>query len=201
MKKYLVKISINYIKKYKDYSNEKLEIILYGLEGLYSTLTKFIATTLLAIVLNITKEYFYFMAFYFFIRIFAGGFHAKNNLECWITSTISFTLIPYLIKILTLNNLTLISLITISLFCFLMYAPADTQNKPMIRANIRKKNKILTILTCFIYITLLFTINNRVLINAIAFSLIYQSILIVPITYKIFKIPYMNYKNYNKATM
>ena len=49
-----------------------------------------------------------------------------------------------------------------------------------------------------IYIVLIFTINNYLIKNLLTFALILESILILPITYKIFKLPYNNYLKYKQ---
>ena len=60
----------------------------------------------------------------------------------------------------------------------------------------RKIYKLLSIISCVIYLVLIILIPNFLIKNLLLFALILESILILPITYKIFKLPYKNYLNY-----
>ena len=79
---------------------------------------------------------------------------------------------------------------------FLLYAPADTVKRPLINKKKRKMYKILSVITALIFISLIFIVDNFLIKNILIFALILESILILPITYKIFKLPYRNYLNY-----
>ena len=57
MKKKLLTWCMNSVrKKFPEYDDDKLEIIEYGLEGLYLTFTKIIIITCLSLILGIFKE-------------------------------------------------------------------------------------------------------------------------------------------------
>ena len=56
MKEVVLTKSINFISQYKEYSEEELEKINYGLEGLYLTITKLVIIVLLSIILNISLD-------------------------------------------------------------------------------------------------------------------------------------------------
>ena len=86
----------------------------------------------------------------------------------------------------------LIVLVIISL-----YAPADTIKRPLIKRNKRIKFKILSIMVVIIYFILTLVLKNNLLINSLIFGLLIECILINPITYKVFKMPYKNYITYN----
>ena len=69
MKEKFLEYSINRIrKKYPDYDEEKLEIIAYGLEALYITITKTIVIFSIALILGIIREVFLILVFYNMLR-------------------------------------------------------------------------------------------------------------------------------------
>ena len=80
----------------------------------------------------------------------------------------------------------------------ILWAPADTPKKPLIRKEQRRKCKILSIIIVLIY-TLIFLINkNPIINNSIIYALIIQIIFINPLTYKLTKTQFNNYKYYKK---
>ena len=120
-KKLLNNIKTNIKKNNKNITEEELEIIEYGLESLYLTFTKIIIILLLSIVLNIFKETLYTLIFYNIIRLFAFGLHAKNSIQCLITSLILFIGGTYLSIYLTIPISLKIVLSTISIILISIY--------------------------------------------------------------------------------
>ena len=198
MKKKILTNFMNYIKnKKKDLNSEQLEIIEYGLESIYLTITKIIIILLLAKILNIFKETILMIVFYNIIRLFSFGLHAKNSTACLITSLMLFIGGTYLSIYL---NISLIIKEILSILCLILiiiYAPADTEKRPLINKKKRKRFKILSILTTIIIIFFITYLDNNILSNFMVIGLIEATIMILPITYKLYKLPYNNYKNYN----
>lgn len=168
----------------------------YGLHCMYTLVTKMVVFTIIAIFLGIFKEFITFIFFYNFLRMFGCGFHANTNLQCWILSFITFIILPFFSIVLNLN---IILKLFISLICSLIlirYAPADTKKRPIINKFIRRRKKILMFVTCFIYLLAIIFSTNQFLINMLMLSLIVEAIYINPITYKLFKQTYNNYRYY-----
>ena len=87
MKKKILNNCIKNIKTNKpELNEEQIEIIEYGLESIYLTITKIVVIVLLSIVLNIFKETILMILFYNIIRLFAFGLHTKNSTACLFTS-------------------------------------------------------------------------------------------------------------------
>lgn len=188
--------TIIFLKKYKNYNNREERIIHYGLETIYIFITKLIFITILSIFFGITKEMYIFLFFYLFLRLYSAGMHLSTGHSCTIFSSILFIGIPFLCKYL---NFTLITKMIISGITFCIYgwySPADTHKKPIIKEEKRRKLKFKTLIVCSIYIILTLLVKNKYVLNCITLALIMQSIMILPITYKIFKQPYANYKDY-----
>ncbi len=199
MKELVVNGIMNNITKYYDYDNTKINEIKYGIESLYLTITKTIIIFILSIILNITKELMLLFVFYSLIRLTGFGVHAKKSWHCWVSSLTIFVLIPILIKYVTLNEKLIIISYTIFTLLLLMYAPADTEKRPLIKKNKRILYKVLTIIITISY--LIYSIiykENTMIINTLYFSILLEVILILPCTYKLFGVKYDNYKNYKK---
>ena len=196
MKKCVVKKLLMFIKKYQNLDQEKEDIVAYGLEGIYILITKTIGIFTLAYILGILKETIIFTLIYNLIRTPSFGLHAKESWMCWISSSIIFLGVPYIADNVTIPiNYRLIMGILCTLY-ICKYAPADTYKRPIINPKIRRKYKIISTLVAFIMVTLSITINNTFLQNCLIFALVVQSFMISPQVYKIFKLPYDNYKTY-----
>ena len=139
-----------------------------------------------------------FIIIFNFIRKKAHGLHASKSYICLITSSITFIGIPYISKIIELNLYTRIIISVIGFILIVVFAPADTEKAPIIRKEKRLKLKIKSTIIALIMITLSFIINNNIIINLLLFSIVLESILINPLTYKIFHLKYNNYIDYLK---
>ena len=195
------KIVLGKIKKIIINSNKnideiKLEEIMYGLESLYLTLEKIIFIILISLILKIFKEVMLFMILYNIIRFTAFGAHAKNSIVCLIISIITFIGSPILAKLIIIPTYLKLVIGLICVLGFVIYAPADTEKRPIISKKRRLTYKICSIFLGIIYIILSIYIKDSFIDNTLIFSLILQIIMILPITYKLFGVSYNNYKNY-----
>lgn len=197
MKEKFLDYTINYLKRYNDYSNEELKKLRYGLEGIYLTITKVIVILLVSLLLNIFFEVVIGIVLFNIIRYFAFGFHAEKSLECLILSLFNFVLIPYILLNSTSSLLVDGVICGICLILILIFAPADTVKRPLKNKKKRVIRKILTLTTGIIYTFLVLLLNNYFISDLLVSSLITTSIVICPLTYFIFRQPYNNYKNIN----
>lgn len=197
IKKFIIKRCMKLIKEFNnDYSDEKLEQIQYGLESIYLSLTKVFVIFILSIILGIFWETFFVLLFFNILRTTGFGLHASKSWMCWVSSVPTFILAPLISKYVNIPLYILIFIAIISVISFILFAPADTHKRPLIRKRRRIIYKVLTTVTGFVYLFIIIFTNDMFLRNSLAISMLIQSILISPITYKIFKLPYNNYKNY-----
>ena len=75
-------------------------------------------------------------------------------------------------------------------------SPADTKKRPIVNHKRRLIYKIISTILAIIFVTLSILIKNNYISNCLIFGLVLQNILISPLTYKIFKQPYNNYKEF-----
>ena len=199
MKEKFVNSSINFISKYQECDELKLKRLKYGLKGIYSLVVKAIIIIIISIITNTLKETALLMLFYAGIRTFSYGMHAKSNLACWISSILIYNGIPLFITYINIPNYIGYIILGISLIAMLLWAPADTPKRPLIRKNQRIKCKILSIIVVIIY-TLIYLFSNSSLINnTILFALLIQIIFINPLSYKLTNTQFNNYKYYKKS--
>lgn len=201
MKEKILNISINKIKKkYPNYDDDKLEVITYGLEALYITISKTIVIFTIALILGIIKEVFLILIFYNIIRTTAFGMHAKKSSHCYIISTVLFIGMGLICKYIDINLYVKLILAIISFITLIIYAPADTYKRPLINERKRKNYKILTIINSLIYIFLIIIFRDKTISNYLLVGILDASLMIHPLTYRMFQLPYNNYKKYEITT-
>ncbi len=198
MRDIFINYSISKIKKqYSNYDDDKIAEIKYGLEGLYILITKSIIIFGIAFILNIVKELLLLLLFFNFLRFTGFGLHAKSSLKCLGSSTLVF------IGIAIVSKYFIISIpikLVVSLFCvanFLIFAPADTEKRPLINKRKRYIYKFVTTAISIIYTILLLLIKTNFITNIIMFSMVIEGVLINPLSYRLLGLRYDNYKYYN----
>ena len=186
-------------KKYPDYSVEKLEEIEYGLEALYITFTKTVVIALISILLGVIKEVFFILLFYNILRTTAFGMHAKTSFQCYIMSSIFFIGAGLVSKYV---GIAFWVKIAISIICFInviIFAPADTYKRPLINKKKRRIYKVFSIIISLIYVGMIIWFHDYTISNYIFFGLIDSTLMIHPLMYRMFQLPYNNYKTYTST--
>ncbi|MGN1000572.1 MAG: accessory gene regulator B family protein [Bacilli bacterium] len=195
MKEIFLTNSVKFITKYNpNYSDDDLDKIKYGLEGLYLTFTKLLIIALISLILGIFKEVVLVLIFLNIIRYPAFGVHADKSITCLITSILTIVGLTFIMINTPINTF---SKSIISFLCFidyLLFAPADTVKRPLTNAKKRKYRKIASCIVSIIYIILIFLIKDELISNIILTALIIEAFMINPYIYKLLGMPYNNYK-------
>ncbi len=197
MKQLFLENSMNFICKYQSISDYDKKKVKYGLEGLYLTITKMVLLTILALLLNMFKEFILVVVFFNVIRYTGFGFHAEKSYQCLLFSTFNFIAIPFLLLHIQLSNFFVYTICAICIFYYLLFAPADTKKRPLSNKRKRIIRKIITVMIGFIYTLMIILLNNTYWTSIILSAMIIQSIIISPLIYRLFNQPYNNYKALN----
>lgn len=186
------------IKNNTSYDNKKLLEIKYGLSSLYLTITKVMVILGINLIIDTFKECLLFLLMFSILRLTCFGVHTKKSYQCWIASIIIFTLVPYLIKncVFNINIIYVISLISFVNIC--LFAPADTEKRPLINKRKRVIFKIVSVISSLIYVIIIFLLQNTYVTSLLFYSLVIDAIVINPVTYKLFGVKYKNYRFYRE---
>ena len=196
MKNMVINGLMKFVSSNKNLTETQKEELKFGFSSIYITYTKLIVITLVAIILGLFKEYLFFLLAYNLIRTFSFGLHATKSWMCWISSTIIFLMIPYICRILVIPQIVKIIVGSLLIIQFAINSPADTKKRPIVSQKRRIFFKYVSTLLCFIYILISIITKDNLISNILFFTTLVQSIIINPYTYKLFKMPYNNYKNY-----
>lgn len=189
-------------KEMPEIDDERAEIIDYGIHLVIGEIPKFFIIMGIAYLLGILKltllTYILIMPY----RGVSGGFHLKTHIGCIIGTTVFYSGIVMLSKYLILGGL-LKYIVTFIIWIFgiimvTLYAPADTENQPIISKKERKKKKILSYLTLTLSIIVAMFIKDVVISNILIYGVLFQSISITRLAYKITNNKY-GYETYNAS--
>ncbi len=175
--------------KMPDINNERAEIINYGLQILFGEIPKTFIFIAVAAVLGILKEFFITMLVIFPYRAFSGGFHLKTHLGCTLATSLMYCGIPFASKYFILSKtVKYIAIIFTWIFGIIMcklYAPADTENVPILRKKERKLKQVLSYIILTVTLAIGFFISNHTIENIIILGMFIQSITISRFAYKL----------------
>ena len=167
-------------KKMPDITDENAEIILYGLQLIIGELPKMFILFGLSFLLGIG----WYMLFAFIAIIpykaVSGGFHLHTHLGCILSTVVFFYGVIFISKYLVLDEIQKYILIGLSfIFGILMvsmYAPADTEEVPILRKKERKLKKILSYIMLTLTLGISLIVKAQVLSNILIVGSIFQSI-------------------------
>ena len=187
-------ILIKMREKMPDITDEKAEIILYGLQLLIGEMPKMFLLFGLSFLLGIG----WYMVFAYIAvmpyRATSGGFHLHTHLGCILSTIIFFYGNILISKFLVLDNIQKYILIGLSLvfgiLMISMYAPADTEEVPIISKKERKTKKILSYVMLTLTLVAALFVPDRMMSNILIIGSIFQSISISRLAYKITKNKY-----------
>ena len=194
MKELFLDKSLIFLKKYNTYSEEEIEKLKYGLEGIYLTITKLAIIFLVSIILEIFKEVVIILTLFNIIRYFGFGVHAGKSRDCLISSLILFVLLPYIFLKINITKNTILIMGLINIVIYLLFAPADTIKRPFFNKKKRIIRKFITILIGILYLVISLMIDNYKVSVMLCIAMLIQSIVVCPISYMLLGQPYNNYK-------
>ena len=196
MKKKFLNSSMEFITKNKQYTDEQIEIMAYGLETIYLMVTKMIVIFGMAYVLGILKEMLLITVTYNIIRSQSFGIHASKSIYCLMSSIVLFIGGALICKYMVIPYQLMIIIALVCNICLLLYAPADTYKRPLVNAKKRNRWKLISFVLGIIYTILIILLKDYSIVNYLLLGMLEAVIMILPITYKAFKLPYNNYKTY-----
>ena len=187
-----------------DIDEEKAEILDYGLHLIIGEIPKVFIMIGLAFLLGVGE--LSILAFLLILpyRSFSGGFHLKTHLGCILCTTSFYAGTALLSKYITLTEpVKYIAIIAVWIFGMIMiklYAPADTENVPVISKKERRKRKIASYIMLSISLLAAAIIPNRIISNILLFGMLIQTLSITRLAYKITKNKY-GYEEYEKGNL
>ncbi|MBP3832123.1 MAG: accessory gene regulator B family protein [Clostridia bacterium] len=181
-------------KENPEIDDERAEIINYGLQLLVGEIPKMLITIGIAYLLGILKLTVIMVILILPFRAFSGGFHLHTHIGCILSTTLFYCGIAKISNYIYLHSLKkVIFVLCVWIFGIIiisLYAPADTENVPILRKKERKQKKILSYIIFTLGLILSLVIKNNAVCNIIIFGYLVQTLMITPVAYKITKNSY-----------
>lgn len=169
---------------------EKELVINFGVRLIFGELPKILILFIIGFILGIgpyTLILFLLLAPY---RSFTGGFHLKTHLGCMITTSILYLVPILLAKYIDISQsyilyimVTLVGIL--STFIISKYAPADTENIPILSKKERKSKKIKAYVSLVILLIIIALSPNQIISWMLIYGIILQNLTVIPIAYKL----------------
>ena len=189
-------------KEMPEIDDERAEVINYGLQLIIGEFPKNFIILGIAYFLGIFKYTLLSVILLLPYRSVSGGFHLKTHIGCIVGTTIIYCGIAKISCYIIFYNQILKYIISLSIWIFGMimihlYAPADTENIPILSKKERKQKKILSYIFLSIALLVACVIVNNEISNILILGHFIQSLMITRIAYKLTRNKY-GYEVYNE---
>ena len=189
-------------KEMPEIDDEKAEVINYGLQNIVGEIPKIFITLGIAYILGIFKLTLIAFLVMMPYKAFSGGFHLKTHLGCILCTTIFYCGTAFISKYVIFGEtikyiLTFITWV-FGMWMIKLYAPADTENVPILRKKDRRKKQILSYIALTIGLISATIIQDNIISNILIFGNLLQTLSITKFVYKITKNKY-GYEVYGNA--
>lgn len=189
-------------KEMPEVDDERAEIIEYGLHLLIGELPKTFIILGLSYLLGVFKLTLLTVLLLMPYRASSGGFHLKTHIGCIVGTTLIYCGVAKISSYIIFYNQIIKYIIILSVWIFGMimihlYAPADTENVPILSKKERKQKKIQSYIFLSIALLIACIIPNKEISNVLIFGYFIQSITITKFAYRLTKNKY-GYEVYNE---
>lgn len=176
-------------KEMPEIDEERAEIIMYGLQNIIGEMPKGIIILIIAYFLGIFKLTLMAVLIIAPYRCFSGGVHMKSHIGCIIYTLILYSGSALLGKYIVLTGIAkYIVAFIVWTFCMIMlklYAPADTENVPILRTQERKQKRIFSYIILTVEFLIAIFIGNTIIAGIIIFGSFIQTLTITRFAYNI----------------
>ena len=176
-------------KEMPEIDDERAEIIMYGLQNIIGELPKGIIILLIAYFLGILKLTLISLLIIAPYRCFSGGVHMKTHIGCIVFTLTLYSGSALLGKYISIDGITKYVLaFSVWTFCMIMlkmYAPADTENVPILRKKERKQKQIFSYIILTVEFIIAVIIKDTTISGIIIFGDFIQTLTITRIVYQI----------------
>jgi len=151
---------------------EDAEVYIYGINQILAYVLNVSSSLIIGLIFGVTLEIIIFMAAYIPLRSFAGGYHAKTPLRCYIFSVIMLIVVSIGLKYLCLADWVYYAVLAVSVFVILALSPVEDKNKPLdeVEHKVYKRRTVLIAAVELVICFLLWMMKLHNLFAAVVYS-------------------------------
>jgi len=195
---FITKQIMHFIRNNTNKHEEELEVIQYGIEVFLINIFKSLFLIGVAAVLGVVKPLMVLLISFGCVRVFAAGVHAPSTFICTLLNFICFLGGTYLCLYVPMHSVLRITLFFISVVLLAKYAPADSEERPLVSERLRHKLKLQSILSVTVLLCAMIIVNNETYKNLITCGVLLEAILTTPVIYYTLGKGYRNYEKINE---
>ena len=169
--------------------DERTQVINYGLQILIGEIPKIFIILLISWILGIFKLTLITFILIMPYRSVSGGFHLHTHIGCIIATTLTYCGTAFVSQYIVLNDIVkyiLILLIWIfSMAMIKLYAPADTEEVPILETKVRRKKQLASYIIATISLIAAIFIRDNVISNILIIGTLLQTLYITKVMYKL----------------
>ena len=176
-------------KEMPEIDDEKAEVINYGLQNIIGEIPKIFIMLGIAYILGIFP-----LALFTFVALFpykgaSGGVHLKTHIGCIIVTTLFYCVIPFISQQFVLQDITKYLVIgcvwVFGMIMIKLYAPADTEDVPILEKKVRRKKQMLSYITFTLGLLMAWIIKDSTIANILIIANLFQTISITKLVYRL----------------
>ena len=187
-----------------DIDEEKAEVINYGLQNIIGEFPKIILVFIIAYIMGVFKWTVFTFFSLFIYKGASGGIHLKTHLGCILLTTAFYCLIPvisnYFELIGTTKYIVILSIWIFGLIMIKLYAPADTEDIPILEKDVRRKKQIVSYISFSVGLFIALIVNDKMITNILVLANFIQTLTITKLAYRLTKSKY-GYEVYGNASI
>ena len=173
-----------------DIDDVKAEELSYGLQVLIGEVPKIFLLIIVAFLLGIGDLTLITLLAISPYKIFSGGIHLKTHIGCIVGTTAFYCGIAYISTCFILEPIYIKYIVISIIWIFGMvmcklYAPADTENVPIISKKERRKKRIASYITLTLTLIVAVFVKDNTVCNILILGTLVQTLMITKLAYRI----------------
>ena len=181
-------------KEMPDIDDESAEVIMYGLQNIIGEIPKIFIIFIISYFLGIFKLTLMAVLIIAPYRCFSGGVHMKSHIGCIVYTLMLYSGAALIGKYVVLTGITkYIVASVVWIFCMVMiklYAPADTENVPILRKQERRQKQIFSYIILTVEFIIAILTKNTIISGIIIIGDLIQTLTITRFAYNLTKSKY-----------
>lgn len=132
---------------------EDTEIYIYGINQIFVSVLNVFSALFTGWIFGVLLEIVVFMVAYIPLRTFAGGYHAKTPLRCYIFSVIMLIFVSIGMKHISIADWVYYVLLVATALIVIVFSPVEDKNKPLYETEskvYKRRAVIITVTELFI---------------------------------------------------
>lgn len=191
-------------EKVTDIDEEKELVINFGIRLIFGELPKILILFIIGFLLNMGWYTLLLFALIAPYRSFTGGFHLKTHIGCMVTTSFLYLAPIILAKSVQIKQPIIIYILAVLIAIFSIviiskYAPADTENMPILSKKERQSKKIKAYIALIILLAIILFNTNYIISYMLICGIFLQNLTVLPISYKLTNSKY-GYQVYTEET-